>query len=196
MSNDTLIRFRADDDTRIGVFASGLMVFSGPHEFVLDFIQNMEVPTRVVARITVARPAMGAMLDVIRQVVELPPASSPAANLVTIRSPVREVASAANENPAPPAASGAASAGRPIPISVQIPAQEPRNVYDDIKISDAVRKGVYANSLVTAHNDHLFRMDFVAKFCPDSVLASRVYLTRAEASGIRATLEHVAAGAK
>lgn len=174
MSNDTPIRLRVDDETRVGVFATGLMVFSGPHEFVLDFTQNTEVPARVVARVAVPRLALTSMLEVVRQGVEMPPASSPAATPVSV------------------GRVGATGPGGDAGAE-----QVPRNVYDDLKLPDAVQKGVYANALVTAHNEYLFRMDFVAQFCPEPVLTCRVFMTKADAAGLRATLEHVAgAGAK
>lgn len=170
MSNDAPLRLRIADEDRPGVFATDVLVFSGAHEFVLDFVQNLEVPIRVVARVVVPRPALAAMIEVMRQGVTVPPAPTPAAE-----SDLSEVA---------PVFEAAANAG---PTTIQ----QPKQIYDDIKVPESLQSGTYANALITAHNDQIFRLDFVAQFCPDPVLTSRVFLTKAQAGQVLGALAHV-----
>ncbi len=175
MSNDSPLRLRIADEDRPGVFATDVLIFSGAHEFVLDFIQNLEIPIRVVARVVVPRVALPAMLEVMRQGVTPPPAHKPTP------------ADAANPDEAATVAEGASSSG---PTTVQ----QPKQIYDDIKLPESLQSGTYANALITAHNDQIFRMDFVAQFCPDPVLTSRVFVTKVQAGLVLGALEHVGKG--
>jgi hypothetical protein len=177
MSNDSPLRLRVADEVRPGVFATDLLIFSGGHEFVLDFVQNLEVPIRVVARVVVPRPALAAMVAVMHQGVSVPRAQ--------VHSGSGQEAGAAE------AQSAAAAAG----ISPPTTLSQPKQVYDDIKLPEAVQSGAYANALITAHNDQIFRLDFVAQFCPEPVLTARVFVTKAQAAQVLAALEHVAKGA-
>lgn len=170
MSNDSPLRLRAADEIRPGVFATDLLVFTGAHEFVLDFVQNLEVPIRVVARVVVPRPALAAMVDVMRQGVVAPQA----------------------QMQAEPAAAGESAPAVNAPTTIA----QPKQVYDDIKVPESVQSGAYASALVTAHNDQIFRFDFVAQFCPEPVLTARVFMTKAQAAQVLATLEHAGRGGK
>ena len=174
MSDPAPIRLRASDDIRQGVFATGVLAFTGVHEFVLDFIQNIDHPVRVVARVVVPRPALGAMIEVMRQGVALPEEAPPAPLVL------------GGNNQEQPAAA---------PSSAPMTVQQPQQVYDDVKLPETQHKGAYANALITAHNSEVFRMDFVAQFCPEPVLSSRVHLTKIQAGHVRAILEHVWRGA-
>lgn len=182
------LRLRADDDTRCGVFANGLIVFTGGHEFVLDFIQNMESPIRVMARVVVPHAAMGAMLEVLRQGATPPALAAGAAG--------GGGGGAGSGGGQTGGGSGGGSGGGEgmAPVATPTTNHNPQQVYDDLKVPDIIHKGVYANALVTAHNDQVMRMDFVAQFVPQAVLSARIYLTRPEAASVLATLEQAVKG--
>jgi len=162
------LRLRVDDETRAGVFATGLVVYTGTHEFVLDFIQNMESPIRVMARVVVPHAAMDGMVEVLRQGASAP-AHPPGALILGVAPSL---------------------AGAPAPTTTK----DTNMIYDDIKVPDALHKGVYANALITAHNDQVMRMDFVAQFVPQAVLSARVFVTKAEAGSMLATVEQAVKG--
>ena len=162
------LRLRVTDDIRQGVFATGLLVYTGTHEFVLDFIQNIEHPVRVVSRIVVPRPALAMMIEVVRQGVALPA-----------------------PQPQPLILGATQAQAAAVPSQEPMTVQQPGQVYDDLKLPDVLHKGAYANALITAHNDEIFRMDFVAQLCPEPVLSARIHLTKGQAAHVRAMLEHV-----
>ncbi len=129
----------------------------GAHDFLIDFIQSLAAPKRVVARVvlppTVLPLLVGALEDNLRKYSQTfgPPPRMPA--------PPGPLASAgAQPPPAPPA---------PLPIT---------EVYEQLKLPDEMLAGTYANTVVISHSPAEFCFDFICSFYPRSVVASRVYL--------------------
>ena len=60
------------------------------------------------------------------------------------------------------------------------PAQEkPRpvqEIYDDLKISEDVVSGVYANTVMVGHTPVEFGLDFITSFIPHAAVSARVYV--------------------
>ena len=57
---------RLTDDVAAGVFATGAMVLRGPEEFLIDFVQAMRHPPRVVARVVMSHRVMGQFVKAIK----------------------------------------------------------------------------------------------------------------------------------
>lgn len=62
----------------------------------------------------------------------------------------------------------------------------------NIKISDEIQTGVYANMMMAAHTKDEFILDFISMFPPTGVVASRVLVSPAHAKRIlRALAENI-----
>lgn len=52
-----------------------------------------------------------------------------------------------------------------------------QEIYDELRLPDAMLSGAYANALIIGHTPAEFALDFVTNVFPRSVIASRVYLS-------------------
>lgn len=139
---------RIPDAVGRGVFSTHAIVMQGAHEFMIDFIQSLALPRRVVARIilpiSVAPLFVAALDDNLRKY--------------------------AQSFGPPPRMLGA-------PPGMQPPAPPPiAEVYEQLKLPDEMLGGTYANTVVISHSQAEFCLDFICNFFPRSVVASRVYL--------------------
>lgn len=142
---------RVPDAVGRGAFATGAIVMHGPHDFLVDFIQSLASPKRVVARVilppTVIPLFVGALQDNLGKYTQSfgPPPRMPQP---------------------PPTAPG----GQP-PVPPPI-----NDVYDQLKLPDEMLGGVYANTVVISHSPAEFCFDFICSCYPRSAVTSRVYL--------------------
>lgn len=58
---------RVPDSVAAGVYASGSLVLTGPHEFIIDFLQTVARPHRVAARIVLPPTIMGNVVRALKQ---------------------------------------------------------------------------------------------------------------------------------
>jgi hypothetical protein len=148
---------RVPDAVGRGVFSTGAIVMHGAHEFLIDFVQSLAAPRRVVARVilppTVMPLFVGALEDNLGKYAHsfgAPP-----------RMPVPP-------QPAPgPSGQPPAAPAPPPPIT---------DVYEQLKLPDEMLGGVYANTVVISHSPAEFCFDFIGSFYPRSVVTCRVYL--------------------
>jgi hypothetical protein len=63
---------------------------------------------------------------------------------------------------------------RPQPGQRQPSAQE---IYDDLKMSDSILSGAYANGVMISHTPAEFRLDFLTNLFPHPAVSARVYLS-------------------
>lgn len=197
------LRARVTDAVAPGIFSSGVIVMTGPTEFVLDFVQNLTRPHRVAARVVLPHPVMGQFVDALRTNLGLyekrfgkphqPPgvqASSAGTSQVQI-SPGSASPAPGVENPAGPGAQGgdpavagggatghppAGGGGGAAGGQPQRPAPSPQEVYDDLKLPDELLSGVYANGVMIGHGASEFCLDFLTSFFPQSAVSARVYI--------------------
>jgi len=52
----------------------------------------------------------------------------------------------------------------------------PQEIYDDLKMSDAILSGAYANGVMIGHGAAEFSLDFITSFFPQSAVSARVYM--------------------
>jgi hypothetical protein len=52
-----------------------------------------------------------------------------------------------------------------------------QEIYDDLKLSDDVLSGSYANSVLIGHSPAEFSFDFITNFFPNSAVSKRVYVS-------------------
>ncbi|MGE5195175.1 MAG: DUF3467 domain-containing protein [Deltaproteobacteria bacterium] len=155
---------RVPDAVGRGLFSTGAIVMHGAHDVLIDFIQSLAPPRRVVARVilppTVLPLFVAALEDNLGKYVQsfgpLP------------RMPVPPATGPGGPPPAPP------------PIT---------EVYEQLKLPDEMLGGVYANTVVISHSPAEFCFDFICSFYPRSVVTSRVYLATPHVSELFESLK-------
>jgi hypothetical protein len=138
---------RVPEKVARGVFSTGVLVLQGASEFTLDFILRMNQPHQLVARVFLPLTLVPHLIDTLR------------ANLDKYRQTF-----------------GA------YPPSMPMPAQKPtppsiEEIYQDLKISEDVMIGVYANSAMVVHTAAEFGLEFICNAYPKAVIVSRVFLS-------------------
>jgi hypothetical protein len=129
-----------------GVFSTGALVFSGPQEFVIDFIQGLARPAQITARVVLTPVVMGQFLTALRD------------NFAKFQS----------------------SYGAPHALPKQPPSERQlsaREIYDDLKLSEDIMSGSYANSVMIGHSPTEFHLDFITTFFPNASLSARIYVS-------------------
>jgi hypothetical protein len=139
---------RIPDAVSRGVFSTGAIVMHGAHDFVIDFVQSLAPPRRVVARIA------------------LPPTVVPLF-VGALQENLRKYNQSFGPVPRMPAPPPGAVPNAPPPIT---------DVYEQLKLPDEMMSGVYANTVVISHSPAEFCFDFVTSFYPRSAVSGRVYL--------------------
>lgn len=155
------------EHVRRGVFSTGAVVLQGPHEFIIDFLLRMTRPHQVAARVVLAPTVLGRLIAALDENIKNyertfghPPGQPPAA-----------VSASANADT--PAATGENEAG---PTTVSDQSNTAQDLYDQLKLTDDVMSGVYANAVMIGHTASEFSFDFITTFFPRSAVSCRVYL--------------------
>lgn len=141
------LRARVPDHVAGGCFSTGVIVMTGPNEFIIDFLQTIGRPHRVASRIIIPHSVMPQFIEALDK------------NLSIYRERF-------GEPPAPPKNLGNPADRRPTP----------QEIYDDLKIPDDVLSGSYANGVMIGHGASEFGLDFLTSFFPQSAVSSRVFL--------------------
>lgn len=186
-----------------GVFATGVIILSNPHEVVLDFVQGISNPRRVAARV-VLPPVVAAQFaaalegNLARYAASFggpprmpAPASPPPASTPASASPASPPTDASSATPpaTPPADSDQTGSDSP-PDAPAPPAPQPiADIYDQIRLADEMLGGAYANVVSITHTPAEFCFDFIASFYPRSAVTARVYLAAPRAADALASLQ-------
>jgi hypothetical protein len=141
------LRARVPDHVAGGCFSTGVIVMTGPNEFIIDFLQTIGRPHRVAARIILPHAVMPQFIEALDK------------NLSIYRERF-------GDPPAPPKPPANANERRPTP----------QEIYDDLKMPDEVLSGAYANGVMIGHGASEFGLDFLTSFFPQSAVSSRVFL--------------------
>ena len=144
--NTPPVRARVPDHVAEGCFSSGAIVMTGPSEFIVDFLQTVGRPHRVAKRVIVPHAVMPQFVDALQT------------NLNLYKNRF-------GDPPQPPA---------PNPPPDKRPS--PQEIYDDLKMSDEVMSGVYANGVMIGHGASEFGLDFMTSFFPQSAVSARIFL--------------------
>lgn len=139
---------RVPEAVRRGVFSTGMILITGPSEFVIDFVQNIGQPATVVARVVIPHAALSQFVEALRKNWEM--------YVQRFGTP--------SEPPRPPAN----------PQQRRMSVQE---IYDELKIPDELLAGSYANGLMIAHTASEFKLDFLTNMFPHSAVSCRVFLS-------------------
>lgn len=152
-----------------GVFSNGVLILTGPHEVVIDFLLRMGEQQRVAARVIlphlVARQFAAALEQDLRvyqsQFGPLPKVPRPVQPPALEAGPAGDVAMDEHpENlPEPPRAAPSAE-----------------DIYHDLKLPDEMLAGAYANGVLIRHSGTEFCFDFITNIYPRSAVSARVFL--------------------
>lgn len=186
-----------------GVFATGVIILTNPHEVVIDFVQGISNPRRVAARVVLghavaAQFATALEGNLARYAASFggpprmpappppsPPPGSPAA-------PPSSAASPTSPGPEPTGSGPAAESPAAQPPSADPPpAAQPQpitDIYEQIRLPDEMLGGVYANVVAITHTPAEFCFDFIASVYPRSAVTARVYLAAARVPDALASL--------
>ena len=140
------VRARVPDHVADGCFSSGVIVMTGPSEFIVDFLQTVGRPHRVAKRVIVPHAVMPQFVDALQTNLQL-------------------YKNRFGDPPQPPA---------PNPPPEKRPT--PQEIYDDLKLPDEVLSGVYANGVMIGHGASEFGLDFMTSFFPQSAVSARIFL--------------------
>jgi len=139
---------RVPESARSGVFSTGVILFTGPYEMVMDFVQNIGPPANVVARVIVPHGVVPNLLEALRKNWEL--------YIQRFGTPSEPPRTAANPNQRRPTL---------------------QEIYDELKMPDELLGGSFANGLMIGHTASEFKLDFLSNLFPHSAVSCRVFLS-------------------
>ncbi|MFM8292903.1 MAG: DUF3467 domain-containing protein [Planctomycetia bacterium] len=175
---------RVPEGVVAGVFATGAIVLQSPTEVMIDFVQGLASPRRIAVRV-VMPPGVAVQF-----------AEALGANLGTYESTFGRVPSeprpAAAEDTSAAPAERVPGGGRPesvAPAAANQPQQPIADAYDQLKASDEVLGGAYANTVLIAHTGSEFHLDFINRCFPRSIVNARVYMAAPRASALLESLK-------
>lgn len=141
-----------------GILSTGAVVFDGPHEFVIDFLQRLGSPHTVAGRVALSHAVFGQFITALRD------------NLKMYEG---------RFGPPPKL---------PIPPQQQQNRTSISDLYDQLKLPDEMLSGVYANAVMIGHTPSEFWFDFITTFYPRSAVSLRVFLAAQQIPGLLDTL--------
>ncbi len=141
------LRARVPDHVAGGCFSTGVIVMTGPNEFIIDFLQTIGRPHRVASRVIMPHSVMPQFIEALDK------------NLSIYRERFGD----------PPSAPK-------VPVDPRERRPTPQEIYDDLKMPDEVLSGAYANGVMIGHGASEFGLDFLTSFFPQSAVSSRVFL--------------------
>lgn len=140
----------------------------GTHEFIVDFLLQMQQPQQVVARV-ILPPAVVSQL--IRALSE---------NISKYQERFGAIqASVPQPQFADPVRSGPSDIVETEPAATDAPRSTAQDLYDQLKLPEDVMSGRYANAVMIGHTAHEFSFDFITTFFPRSAVVQRVFLSAA-----------------
>ena len=190
---------RVPDGVAAGVFATGTIVLQSPTEVMIDFVQGVANPRRIGARVIMPHPVAVQFVEALASNIDI--YESTFGHRPREPGPVRggpgdaadEAARAAGGVPKPDdagerSAHGADSerAGHDAASGGQQPIAD---AYDQLKATDEVLGGVYANTVTISHTGSEFHFDFIMRCFPRSIVTSRIYMAAPRAPALLDSLK-------
>lgn len=185
---------RVPDGVAAGVFATGTIVLQSPTEVMIDFVQGVANPWRIGSRMVMPHAVAVQFSEALASNIGLyestfghrPREPEP------VRGQTEEATADADRSaggargdddvgerstgPAESERSGHdAAAGGQQPIA---------DAYDQLKATDEVLGGVYANTVTISHTGSEFHFDFIMRCFPRSIVTARVYMAAPRAPAL------------
>lgn len=152
-----------------GVFSNGVMVLSGNHEFVLDFVLRLAKPERIVARVVLPIAVTGQLIQALQANLKM--FEERFGTLPMVPKPLPEAEQSGEE-------SGEGAPKEPGIEGVTTKSTSPSiaEIYDELRMPDDMLSGRYANAVLIRHSGTEFCFDFITTIYPRSAVSSRVFL--------------------
>jgi hypothetical protein len=150
---------RVPESVGRGTFASGALVLTGSHEFIVDFIQSVAQPRQVAQRVILPPSILNNTINAIQKNID---------NYHNRFGEIPELPkNQQQQNQQPP--------------SIE-------EIYQQLKLPDEVASGVYANTVLITHGQTEFCFDFITSFYPRSTVAARIYMAAPQVPRLLQTL--------
>lgn len=177
-----------------GVFSTGAVVLQGAHEFIIDFLLRMTMPHQVAARVVMPPAVLGRFIAALRENLgnfqrtfqNAPPpgvTEIDTSNIPTQSQPV--TTPSGNQNQVTSAAGGQSGSE-----SMSLSQNSVQDLYDQLKMSDEMLSGVYANAVMIGHTATEFSFDFITTFFPRSAVSARVYMSAGNVPRFLSSITH------
>jgi hypothetical protein len=181
-----------------GVFSTGAVVLQGAHEFIIDFLLRMAMPHQVAARVVMTPAVLGRFIAALRENLgnyqrTFHPEQIPGVTQIDTAH------IAPQSGPVAPQGSEAKTAAGSPPAASQSPANQEsmalsqnsvQDLYDQLKMSDEMLSGAYANAVMIGHTASEFSFDFITTFFPRSAVSSRVYMSAGNVPRFLSSITH------
>jgi hypothetical protein len=167
---------RVPADVGRGVFSNGVMILTGSHEIVLDFVLRLGEPNRIVARVVLPHAVARQIVTVIQENLKaFEDRFGPVPKLPRMRN-LPEDAPHAGGEPLPSPSDGPATGTHPENLPQAPAPPQIEDIYGELKMPDEMLSGTYANAMLVRHTGTEFCFDFITNIFPRSAVSSRVYL--------------------
>lgn len=178
---------RVPEEVGAGVFANGILLLTGMHELVLDFLLRLGEPHRVVARVILPLAVARQMIHALQENLKSYEDRFGAPGMPRYRPPSPSASAAAPAEAVSEGLSESAPEGGTIPgVSESlhpenVPAPPPGppsidEIYGDLRIPDTLLSGRYANAVLIRHSPTEFSFDFITNIYPRSAVSARVHM--------------------
>lgn len=169
---------RVPSDIGNGVFSNGVMILTGPYELVLDFVLRMGEQQRIATRVILPHLVGQQFIFALRDNI---------ANYERRFGPLPQIPRMLPED-SPPAAGDHPERASPTDATEDLPAFHPENlpaqegpphiedIYHELKLSDNMLSGRYANGVLIRHSPTEFCFDFITNVYPRSAVSARVFM--------------------
>ena len=144
---------RVPEAVKNGFFCTSVIVVTGSHEFILDFIQGFETPAVVCARVIIPHAVMGSFAAALKKNLEDYETAHGSLPVDKKVEPLKEEIVKESDSPTP------------------------QEVYDDLSITDETIMGFYANGIMMRYTDAEFKFDFLSNFVPRATINCRIFMS-------------------
>ena len=170
-----------------GIFSTGVAVLQGNHEFIVDFLLQMQQPQQVAARVILAPTVVGQFLQAIAENIRKYESRFgriilPTAQMEDTSAPFTQQGMMKVPTHLPEVSSGSDEPG------LHGPQHLAEDLYDHLRLPEDVMSGQYANAVMIGHTASEFSFDFIATFYPRSVVVQRVFLAAPNVPRLRDSL--------
>jgi hypothetical protein len=143
---------RVPESVKNGFFCTSVIVVTGSHEFILDFVQGFETPAVVCARVIIPHTVMGSFAGALKNNLE---DYETAHGSLPVDKKVEPLKEEIEESASP----------------------TPQEIYDDLSITDETIMGFYANGVMMRYTDAEFKFDFLSNFVPRATVNCRIFMS-------------------
>jgi hypothetical protein len=190
---------RVPDGVAAGVFATGTIVLQSPTEVMIDFVQGVANPRRIGIRVIIPHPvavqfseALASNIGLYESTFGHRPCEPEPAAITSDEAPAtagRSTEEPRGEGDAGERSANSADSGRAGHDATAGGQQQPiADAYDQLKATDEVLGGVYANMVTIAHTGSEFHLDFIMRCFPRSIVTARVYMAAPRAPALLESL--------